>query len=248
MAPWDVGHEALRVAHLPVIAHPFTEHVDRARIGELAGFLFGDDLERDWERRFGHVALVWISAMDADDVAGHLGELGRPGLRGSRLMRSNWARLLFADGSAVQLASDGGSVTLGGFGRLRRIRTSPRMIDGTRSGGPPGPIHNDKIFLVVPGARLVGRCQAGSEIEASIVVQHPGAEPFRYAQMGHCSGQGRFELRVPYANTGMGHQLRAGPAWTLTANGEERWRARVSERDVQLSAEVTVSDFYADRP
>ncbi len=249
MAPWDVGHEALRNGNLAVVAHPFTEHLDRQQIRRTAAFLFGEDLRHHWQQRFGDLTWVWITAMDADDVAAHLGELGRPPLAPGQLLTTNWARLLFADGSAVALAGGGAETrTLPGFGHLRRVRTSPLMIEGAAAGGPAGPVHNDKIFVVVPGAHIVGTCKSGREIEASLMVQHPGAKAFRFAQVGRCSVDGRFDLRVPYANSGMGHQLRASPAWTVATDGDERWQARVSEEDVRLSREVTVSDLYADRP
>jgi len=249
MAPWDVGHEVLRVGGLPVVAHPFTEHADRARIQRLAAFLFQDDLLGDWQPKHGDLRAVWIAAMDEQDIASHLGELGLTAPPGGDLLRSNWARLLFANGSAVHLAGAGGEQeSLPGFGRLRRIRTSPLQVDGAATGGPPGPVHHDKIFLVVPGARIVGACRTGREIEASAMIQHPGAPPFRFAQIATCDAEGRFSLRVPYANSGMGHQLRASPAWTLAEDGDERWQSVVRQEDVELAREVTVTDLYADRP
>ena len=240
LAPWDIGHEAVRVGHMAVVAHPFTEHSDRTRIRALAGFLLGDAAAAEAWVRSTAAGVVWVAAMDADDLKAHYGELGRAPAATAELLRTTWARLMLADGSAVRLAGGSAAQVLPGFGWLRRVRTSPLLVQGAVPGGPPRPVHHDKVFVVVAGARIVGACRPGAEVEASLQIQHPGAPPFRFAQVATCSPAGRFSLRVPYANAGMGHQLRAGPRWRLAERAQATGLARVTEADVQLGRAVTV--------
>lgn len=250
LAPWDLGHELLHVAGRPVVAHPFTESRDRAAIVDLSRFLTAAGPAQALAALAPRepVELVWISGMDLDDLRASYAEIGQAVPSAAGLLTTTWARLWLADGSAVEVAGAGGGASLPGYGFLRRIRTSPLVVSQALPGLVERPVHRDKVYARVRGARIVGQTRPDAAVEASIQVAHPGARPFVFAQSGHADAQGRFSLQVPYANSGMPHGLQASPRFAVTVEGEERYAATVSEQDVILGRAVTVTDFYLDRP
>jgi asparagine N-glycosylation enzyme membrane subunit Stt3 len=94
-----------------------------------------------------------------------------------------------------------------------------------------------KVFEYVAGARVVGRAAPGERIRATLSVRTNRRREFSYTSHAVASGDGRYEFRFPYANSGGPRAVRVGRHYTLEC-GREAARVSVNERAVKTGAEI----------
>jgi asparagine N-glycosylation enzyme membrane subunit Stt3 len=92
-----------------------------------------------------------------------------------------------------------------------------------------------KVFEYVAGARVVGRAAPGERIRATLSVRTNRRREFSYTSHAVASGDGRYEFRFPYANSGGPRAVRVGRHYTLECGGETA-RVSVDERAVTTGA------------
>jgi asparagine N-glycosylation enzyme membrane subunit Stt3 len=92
-----------------------------------------------------------------------------------------------------------------------------------------------KVFEYVAGARVVGRAAPGARVRATLPVRTNRRREFSYTAHAVASGDGRYEFRLPYANSDGPSGVRVGPHYTLECGGETA-RVSVDERDVTTGA------------
>lgn len=238
IAPWDLGHELVRVGGQRVVAHNFTELQDRERIAEVGRWLLQPPGEPTATTSLDPFAgLVWLTAFSPSDLAVYAQEAGLPAPTPAQLLKTRFAQLLLAQGSAD---SPYGLSFGQAQGHWRRIRTG-----GLRTAWPPDSrggmdVAADQLFLWVQGAVLAGNAAPGTPIRASMEVQHPGSGAWTWTQRGAADAEGHFSLRVPYASGEMGHGLRGAKAWTVRIGEGESHEVSVREIDVLKGHAVVV--------
>jgi hypothetical protein len=238
IAPWDLGHELVRVGGQRVVAHNFTEMQDREHIAEIGRWLLqppGDPTATTSLDPF--AGLVWLTAFSLSDLAIYAQEAGLPAPTPAELLKTRFAQLLLAQGSAD---SPSGLSFGQAQGHWRRLRTG-----GLRTAWPADArggmdVAADQLFLWVQGAVLVGNSAPGTPIRASLEVQHPGSGAWTWTQRGAADAEGHFSLRVPYASGEMGHGLHGAKAWTVQIGLEQAQEVSVREIDVLKGHAVVV--------
>lgn len=238
IAPWDLGHELVRVGGQRVVAHNFTELQDRERIAEVGRWWLQPAGEPTATTALDPFAgLAWISALGPDELAVYAGEAGMPRPSAAALLQTRFAQLLLASGSAD---GPGGLRYSQAQGHWRRLRTG-----GLRTAWPPEArggvdVPADQLFLWVQGASLVGSAAPGTAVRATLEVQPPGGAAFTWTQRGVAGADGHFALRVPYANGAMGHGLRGGATWQVQIGDGAVEQVSVREIDVLRGHAVVV--------
>ncbi|MFI5362438.1 MAG: STT3 domain-containing protein [Elusimicrobiota bacterium] len=119
-----------------------------------------------------------------------------------------YMRLFFFDGSLRRYDRS----VIAPVGRFRLIYESPRG--------------KDKVFEVVPGARIAGSCRTGSVWEAEIPVDAGQGRRFTYRNAAECGRNGRYEITVPY------------PGDYTVGSGKLLARRHVAEAEIQGSGRV----------
>ena len=94
-----------------------------------------------------------------------------------------------------------------------------------------------KIFEVVPGARIAGRADPGARVSARLSVEPRQAEAFEVVVRARADAQGRYTLRLPYANTPPLPDVATEESWRFEAPGQRKTMA-VTETMVQDARET----------
>ena len=130
-----------------------------------------------------------------------------------RLFRTLMGRLALADGSEVQAGADSVPALTG----FRLVHESPEIRSGLAP-GPAGDPRNPrvKIFERVPGARLEGSTDPGSEVRVDIQVTTDAGRAFPYTSRTPAAADGIFSVVVPYA-TGTSGNVSASAARVTTS-------------------------------
>ncbi len=199
----DYGGPISAIAQRPAAAGNM--HVMREQIKESAALFFMESENQAYEflssRRFRYVVL--------DDVV-HDGRLdneaagaGIPRIT-ARLWDLVYARLYVNDGSL----SNTGERWVAPVGHMRLVHESPTETFGVK---------RFKVFEVVPGAALSGRCEKGI-VEASIALRTDQGRSFSYRTFSPCQA-GRYDMNLPYAGR---YQLSKGKVRaSLSVSGED---------------------------
>lgn len=104
-----------------------------------------------------------------------------------------------------------------------------------------------KLFEHVPGARIVGRAAPGAEIRLRLPVETIQKRQFLYAARTEAAHDGRYSLRVPYANSAGAGVVRPAEQYELRCEGE-RGFVNVSEEAVSRGADVPGPDLCLGGP
>jgi dolichyl-diphosphooligosaccharide--protein glycosyltransferase len=96
-----------------------------------------------------------------------------------------------------------------------------------------------KIYEFVPGARVVGAAPAGARIRLTLPLRTNRGRSLAYTASAVSDAQGRYAVRVPYANEGGPPAVEVAANYTLHCGGSVT-RVRVRESDVRGDGEVRV--------
>jgi asparagine N-glycosylation enzyme membrane subunit Stt3 len=119
-----------------------------------------------------------------------------------------------------------------------RLIYDERAAGGASDGSRP----RYKIFEIVPGARITGRAAPQADVRAELRINLALRGRMFYASTTRAGADGRYELRVPYANdppagAGADELVRPGRAYRLSSAGREVEIA-VSDTQVRSGARV----------
>jgi hypothetical protein len=99
-----------------------------------------------------------------------------------------------------------------------------------------------KVFEHVAGARITGRAAPGARISVSLPLRTNRRRELVYRAHTTAAADGRYVLRVPYANQGSPRAVRVGTEYSLRC-GSESAPLVISESEVQSGAEVKGPDL-----
>jgi asparagine N-glycosylation enzyme membrane subunit Stt3 len=214
----DIGLQIASIAERPAVAGNY--HTMNRSIMESLDFFFETDSEKAYrflaQRNFRYLVLADI--IQDDTLSSYARLYGKPGYDpvhglgntihfSPRMWDLVYTRLYVADGSR-------------GFTENRIIEAADhfRLVYESRTSANGVALY--KVFEVVPGLGLKGRCQPATAIEASNVQRSSQNRPWTYHAYARCSPRGTFEMRLPYVGQ-----------WMIT-NQRRTLRTDVSEEDI----------------
>ncbi len=242
LAPWDVGHKILHVTGQPVVASNFTELRERQALRDSLQVLLAAsaaDAETVLAQR--QVRWLWTMATPWAVWQAYASELGVPSMDLATATDALGTRLLRDAGSARAAGAGGNRQMLEGTGTLRRIHQSPLELTGLFSQQLPGAVREISLYERVAGAHIRGHATAGTVVWARIQVKHPGAPAFEFAQLAIATRDERYDLRVPYATSGMPFSLQALGPWQVRVGDAAAIRVDVAESAVESGHSVEVA-------
>jgi dolichyl-diphosphooligosaccharide--protein glycosyltransferase len=220
LAPWALGHILEYVARRPTVVNPFGDDLGSHNWDVVQRYYLGGERE----------AATILDRLGARYVvASH-----RPGFLGQEaLPGAMFYSLYFFDGarrSTLPLVRDHPAPE-----PLRRHRllyeSPPRQ--GTGDDGPS----SFKVFEFVPGASIQGRAGAGASVRLSLSLETNRGRLVTYEDQVRAGPDGRFAIRVPYANQDGPMATRVAGEYTLECEGD-RARVRVGEAQVRAGSVV----------
>jgi asparagine N-glycosylation enzyme membrane subunit Stt3 len=229
LAPWTVGHVLEYEARRPTVTDNFGDDIGRKNY--LLARRYYQSEENAAADLLDRLGVRYVVSQYAPN---YLGEDPVPG--------SMFFALFRHDGSAFDPPpNERERVAVRALERHRLIYESPPLVDAT----PP---HDSlyKVFEYVAGARVVGRAAPGERIRATLRVRTNRRRKFSYTTHTVASDDGRYELRVPYANAGGPRGVRVGRYYELECGGETA-RVRVGERAVMDGARVEGPELCPER-
>jgi dolichyl-diphosphooligosaccharide--protein glycosyltransferase len=214
LAPWGLGHVIEHVARRPTVTDGFGDDIGEgnfllARRYFLAAEVQACELLEAVKARY----------VVAQAAANYLGET--PGE--ASMLRALTQR----HGAEVPPTGDGpGAAALA---RHRLVYES----EGIGKRDPP----SYQIYEFVPGARIVGAAPAGARVRLKLPLRSNRGRSLVYTASSVADVEGRYLLRVPYANVGGPPAVGVAADYALEC-GDEVMRVRVRESDVRAGAEV----------
>lgn len=195
----SIGNQVAAIAQRPAVAGNM--HVLRRALENSVIFFFMDDSAR--ARAFlrrGAFRYILLGDMIHDGLLAHYARMY--GLKGyETASRSDGA--LEIPAKVWDLVYMRLYVLDGGSAPGRRGQPSVPPLDTFRlvyeSEGERHGTSRFKVFEAVEGARLSGRCAAGTRVEGSIQVITSRGRQFRYQNDSLCGRTGRYEMNLPYA-------------------------------------------------
>jgi hypothetical protein len=237
LAHWDRGHFIEWAADRPSVATNFGSYVGVESYQAPARFFLADDLtvaeallsERDVEYVFAPVSLpVYTPSMcriAALPQAAYVGGDGRP----SALWRTTPMARVVSDGYTPLAA---GEADAGGpLDFLRLVHVAAQRNPGYRDARTGRARPAAFVWQHVAGARLIATGRNGEQLEVEIELAYEAAD-YRvvWRAQAQVGGDGRAQLRVPYATDGSNGDARVvRTAWRL---GERTGTLTLSERAV----------------
>jgi dolichyl-diphosphooligosaccharide--protein glycosyltransferase len=214
IAPWGLGHVIEHVARRPTVTDNFGND-----IGE-GNFLLARRYFLAAEVQAGELLdAVKARYVVAQAAVNYLGEM--PG-----------------EASMVRALThrDGAEGPPTGAGPGAAALTRHRLVyesAGIRKRDPP----SYKVYEFVPGARIVGAAPAGARVHLKLPLRTNRGRSLVYTASAVADAEGRYRLRVPYANVGGPPAVGVAADYALEC-GDEVMRLRVREADVRAGAEV----------
>jgi dolichyl-diphosphooligosaccharide--protein glycosyltransferase len=214
LAPWGLGHVIEHVARRPTVTNGFGDDIGEgnfllARRYFLAAEIQACELLEAVKARY----------VVAQAAVSYLGETPDE----ASMLRA----LAHRDGAEVPPTGDGPRAAA--LARHRLVYES----EGIRKRAPP----SYKVYEFVPGARIVGAAPAGARVRLKLPLRTNRGRSLVYAASAVADSEGRYLLRVPYANVGGPPAVVVAADYALEC-GDEVLRVRVREADVRAGAEV----------
>jgi dolichyl-diphosphooligosaccharide--protein glycosyltransferase len=220
LAPWTIGHVLEYEARRPTVTDNFGDDIGRKNY--LLARRYYQSEEEAAADLLDRLGVRYVVSQYAPD---YLGEDPVPG--------SMFFSLFRHDGSAFEPPPNPQrQPPIRALARHRMIYESAPLMHTE----PPGDSLY-KVFEYVAGARVVGRAAPGERIRATLPVRTNRRRRFTYTTDAVASAAGRYELRLPYANSGGPAGVRAGPHYTLECRGASA-RVSVDERAVTTGARI----------
>jgi len=220
LAPWPIGHVLEYEARRPTVTDNFGDDIGRKNyLLARRYYQSEEDAAADLLDRLG------VRYVVSQYAPNYLGEEPIPG--------SMFFSLFLHDGSAFDPPSNERQrSSVRALERHRMIYESPPLVHTT-------PLRDSlyKVFEYVAGARVVGRAAPGERIRATLPVRTNRRREFSYTSDAVAAGDGSYEFRFPYANSGGPPGIRVGPHYTLECGGETA-RVSVDEGAVTTGARI----------
>ncbi len=218
VSPWDIGHVIEYVARRPTSSDNFGDDIG------ARNFLLVQEYYGSGESR----AVQILDQLQARYVVVPFFDsflIDRPG-------RASMYRTLYEhDGSEFVPRDDRAE------GRVPASQRH-RLVYEYANRKPGGEVHSVfKVFEYVRGARIVGRAAPGAEIRASLAVMTAGQRLFLYETRAAAGPDGRYRLRVPYANSPGRSAVDTDTHYVLQCAGEQIEIA-IEEAEVRRGAVV----------
>lgn len=244
LASWAYGHSLLRLAERPVLTAGFGHWTGEAGFLAAEQFMYRreDELLALMERR----RLSWVvTGMRAPfpTPSDAPGEAGKPFVYVAARDRIEPSPGYFARFPLTPLIVGGTGIAERGIPHVARLM--PRFASPNAARGLGFPLHRLWVYERVPGARITGRAEPGSRVEARTSLVVHGA-PTAWVAWGEADAEGRFELVVPLPN-GLGRgeptaPLASGDGYDLRAGGRGIGRVVVPEAAVRSGARVELPE------
>lgn len=148
-------------------------------------------------------------------------------------LASMHARLYVYDGGA-HTDANGEFPALGSY---RLLHESPE-----RSESPLGRQPMTKVFELVPGARIAGNAQPGTEVTASLELETNAGRKFTYADKAKANAQGRFQFILPYATEAPSGETKPLGKWRFETDGKQT-ELEVPAAAVETGADLIIENF-----
>jgi len=225
LAPWTIGHVLEYEARRPTVTDNFGDDVGRKNY--LLARRYYQSEEGAAADLLDRLGVRYVVSQVAPN---YLGEDPVPG--------SMFFSLFRCDGSAFDPSpEEADRPALPALERHRMIYESPPLIHST----PPSD-SLFKVFEYVVGARVVGRAPPGAKLRATLPVRTNRHREFSYTAHAVASGDGTYEFRLPYANSGGPRAVRVGRHYTLEC-GARTAQVSVDEVAVMTGARIEGPDL-----
>ena len=122
------------------------------------------------------------------------------------------------------------------------VRMGDRCYRVERPWGAPSDAPGFKVFELVPGALLSGRTIPYGSVFVTLELTTSQGRSVRYATRASASGDGLYEIRVPYATLGGPPSTGVAESYTVACDTASV-SAVVPESAVQAGAKVSVPDL-----
>jgi len=211
IAPWELGHLLLYRASVPVVACPFGQapwHERGLRRASLFDLASSDEAAASMARRLRVRYIVttdpFSTVVGDARIAGvpahryvvrHAGSVEGTDATASFRQTAGF-RLHLLDGSAAGSRWSG----VPGMPSFRLVWESEGLIErNIMLDAPAGGMRPSayKIFEVVKGARVEGRCEPGKPVEIRVGAR-TNVRAFEWRDETRCSATGRYALRTPH--------------------------------------------------
>jgi asparagine N-glycosylation enzyme membrane subunit Stt3 len=215
LAPWHLGHVIEYVGHRPTV-------VDN----------FGDDLGGDnfaWAQAYWYATEPEVEQqLDARRLRYVISQRNHHFLGEKPPVGSLFHSLAFVDGSRLVPPADAPDLSVVPALERHRLVFESHGVNLRERKAPA--VY--KIYEVVPGAIVVGRAAPGATIEVSIPLKTNRNRAFEYRTEIRADDEGRYRVRLPYANRGGPKSVRATKPYRFSCGDKSRFLS-VKERSVQ---------------
>jgi dolichyl-diphosphooligosaccharide--protein glycosyltransferase len=228
MAPWPVGHVMEYVGRRPTITDNFGDDIGEKNF--LLARRYYQSREKPAVEILDRLGVRYIVAQQS---YAYLGE--------SALEGSMFHSLYFLDGSEfVPGAGGAGRQAVNALERHRLIYESRSLVR------EPDQLSVFKVFEYVPGARVSGRAAPGAEIRVTLLVRTNRGREIVYSNRTLAGEDGRYALRLPYANRGGPRVVKVAPYYTLECAGGTA-HIEIREENVRSGEELAGPDLCRHR-
>jgi asparagine N-glycosylation enzyme membrane subunit Stt3 len=236
LAGWDLGAQIYQVAERPAMStafgwevHGFYEEnafmTTPSQEAALA-IVRQNGIRYVMLNAFGKFQSMYAIALDGE----RKGRLS-PGTAGAGdPNRSIYERLMYYDGAA-HVTRSGAVHALGNY----------RLLFETRYRGESpyrGAVSYYKVFEVVPGATVIGRAKANSEVSINLPLLTSANRITYFQDMTTADSGGTFRFVVPYATNAVQGWTTPLGAYTVSVGGTQPQRMTVTEGDVMAGRTI----------
>jgi dolichyl-phosphooligosaccharide-protein glycotransferase len=224
LAPWHLGHILQYVGRRPVVVDNFGDDVGEESFAWSRRYYLGSEAEAWPELRARRVRYVV-----AQRQALFLGQEAPVGT----LLHS----LYYLDGSRL-VPGEGMQVPAVRALEHHRLVFESDALDWHDEDAPA----TYKVYEVVEGAQVEGRAPPGARIDVELALRSNRRRAFRWESDARSDAQGRYRLRLPYANYGSPPATHVGRYYVLRCRGEEAY-VTVLEPQVEKGSVVHGPDL-----
>jgi dolichyl-diphosphooligosaccharide--protein glycosyltransferase len=218
LGPWGVGHMLQYAGRRPTVVDNFGDDVAE-RGFELARRYYASP-ELDASRILDELGVRYVIAQRDPAFPGPAPD-----------EHSMFTSLYYLDGSEFEPGPEArGRPAVPALARHRLVYES-----ALRLAAAPDLPPFFKVFEHVPGARVEGRARPGARVEARVELRTNRGRELVFRTHAWADGEGRYALRLPYANRGAPPSVRVGPAYALACDGEHA-QLVLREREVRRGA------------
>ena len=203
LGPWELGHLVQYAGRRPAVVDNFGDDVGER--GFEAARRYYASAEPAASRLLDELGVRYVIAQREPPFAGPAPD-----------ERSVFASLYYLDGSERALPEgDGAGASLPALVRHRLVYESRLQL----AAAPDAPALY-KVFEHVPGARVEGRARPFARVEASVALRTNRGRELAWRTHARADAQGRYALRLPYANRGAPPSVRVATETLLACDGE----------------------------